>query len=68
MSTAAKVVQHKEKHPERYCPTTRCLWRTNGGYCPRHARHAPPKSSALEWIRNGFVFPGKPTPGEGCVR
>jgi hypothetical protein len=36
MSTAAKVAQHKEKNPHLYCPTRRCLWRTNGGYCPRH--------------------------------
>jgi hypothetical protein len=47
MSTAAKVAEHKQKHPERYCPANRCLWRTAklnhatgerecGGYCPRH--------------------------------
>jgi hypothetical protein len=37
MSTAAKVAQSKAKHPERYCPTNGCLWRTNGEHCPRHA-------------------------------
>lgn len=26
----------KEKYPEKFCPTKRCLWRTGGGYCPRH--------------------------------
>jgi hypothetical protein len=38
MSTAAKVAQHKEKNPAVYCPNKRCLWRTGGGYCPRHQR------------------------------
>lgn len=38
MSTAAKVAMHKEKHPELYCPQVRCLWRTGGPFCPRHAR------------------------------
>lgn len=33
-SVAAKVREHKEKHPELYCP--KCLWRTGGGPCPRH--------------------------------
>ncbi len=36
MSTAAKVAQAKEKRPEQFCPVPRCLWRTGGGYCPRH--------------------------------
>jgi hypothetical protein len=35
-STAAKVRQAKEAHPELYCPNARCLWRTGGGHCPRH--------------------------------
>lgn len=35
-SPAANVAQHKEKHPELYCPVRRCLWRTGGGNCPRH--------------------------------
>jgi len=34
VNTAQKVRLHKEKHPELYCP--KCLWKTNGGYCPRH--------------------------------
>jgi hypothetical protein len=33
---AASVAQAKERHPELFCPATRCLWRTGGGYCPRH--------------------------------
>jgi hypothetical protein len=35
MNTAQKVRLHKESHPELYC--SKCLWRTNGGDCPRHA-------------------------------
>ncbi len=27
MNTAAKVRQHKEKHPDLYCPVKNCLWR-----------------------------------------
>jgi hypothetical protein len=80
MTTRLKVAMDKMKHPERYCPSAGCLWKTatlnritgqreGAAFCPRrHVRHAPPKSSALECIRNGFVFPGKPTPGEGRVR
>ena len=39
MSTASKVAQAKIDHPEDFCPTPRCLWRTFGHYtpCPRHA-------------------------------
>jgi hypothetical protein len=33
----AKVALDKEANPSRYCPVRRCLWRTEGGYCPRHA-------------------------------
>jgi hypothetical protein len=36
-SVAAKVAKHKEAHPELYCPFRKCLWKTGGGYCPRHA-------------------------------
>lgn len=36
-SVAATVALDKLKHPEKYCPATRCLWVTRGGYCPRHA-------------------------------
>jgi len=36
------------------------------GYCPRHrtaiTKVSEPKCSALEWIRNGYRFPGKPVP------
>lgn len=37
MNVAAMVAATKRRHPERYCPTARCLWRTGGGACPRHA-------------------------------
>lgn len=47
MNVNAKVAIEKHEHPERFCPTPRCLWRTaklnhatgkheGGGYCPRH--------------------------------
>ena len=34
---AASVAENKERNPGKYCPVKRCLWRTGGGYCPRHA-------------------------------
>jgi hypothetical protein len=37
----AKVALDKERHPERYCPARRCLWRTGGVLCPRH-KHLDP--------------------------
>lgn len=37
MNTQAKVATEKRAHPERFCPEPRCLWRTNGSRCPRHA-------------------------------
>ncbi len=47
MRTSVKVVLDKVKHPERYCPAPRCLWKTatlnratqkyeGGGRCPHH--------------------------------
>ena len=47
MNIQAKIAIDKQKHPERYCPGPRCLWKTTklnhvtqvhegGGYCPRH--------------------------------
>jgi hypothetical protein len=36
--TAMRVAANKAKRPEIYCPASRCLWRTAGGYCPRHKR------------------------------
>jgi hypothetical protein len=53
MNIHAKVAVDKQKHPERYCPFPRCLWKTaklnhetqvheGGGYCPRHRNiHEP---------------------------
>jgi hypothetical protein len=37
MRVAASVAAAKERRPDQYCPKPRCLWRTGGGYCPRHA-------------------------------
>lgn len=36
MKVAAQVAKSKERHPEKFCPAPKCLWRTGGGYCPRH--------------------------------
>ena len=38
VNVAASVAQNKERNPGKYCPAKRCLWRTGGGYCPRHAQ------------------------------
>ena len=41
MNIQARVALDKERHPERFCPTHRCLWRTGDGTaCPRHYREA----------------------------
>ena len=40
------VALDKERHPERYCPARRCLWRTGGGYCPRHVPTAQDEDPA----------------------
>jgi hypothetical protein len=53
----AKVAENKRKHPERYCPVPRCLWKTarldhatqtftGGGFCPRHGGKASPAERA----------------------
>jgi hypothetical protein len=83
MNVNAKVAEDKRKHPERFCPAPRCLWRTMisdpitrqmkpaencaDGYCPRHRpamrKVSAPKCAVLDWIRNGYQFPGKPIPG-----
>jgi hypothetical protein len=46
-SPAAQVAQHKERHPELYCPTRKCLWRTGGGFCPRHAPAVPKQTKEV---------------------
>jgi hypothetical protein len=43
-------------------------------YFPKQSKHAPPKTkktdkpkpkaTVLEWIRNGYQFPGKPVPSD----
>ncbi len=36
-SIQVKVALDKEKNPELYCPTRKCLWKTfDGSKCPRH--------------------------------
>jgi hypothetical protein len=46
---AAEVRKQKEKFPEKYCPRTRCLWMTGGGYCPRHNPTNTP-SAIRQWF------------------
>jgi hypothetical protein len=41
-SVAKSVRLDKEAHPERFCPRSRCLWKTGGGYCPRHTENTAP--------------------------
>lgn len=41
MTTQSKVAARKAKFPEQYCPRPRCLWHTDGGYCPRHSSVDP---------------------------
>lgn len=71
MNINAKVAQDKENHPERFCPTRRCLWRTaklnwatgqheGGGYCPRHGGAPRPESVVVPvgyHNKNGFHIP-----------
>ena len=43
-SIQANVALHKQEHPELYCPTHRCLWRTgDGSHCPRHTARGESK-------------------------
>jgi len=44
-SVQVKTAIEKRDHPEKFCPAKRCLWRTGGGYCPRH-RHLAPAPTA----------------------
>jgi hypothetical protein len=50
MRIAAQVREHKEAHPEQYCPNPRCLWKTGGGFCPNHGGEVTAK--------NGIVIKG----------
>jgi len=54
MNIQAKVAIDKQKHPERFCPAPRCLWKTaklnhetqvheGGGHCPRHRPMPKPR-------------------------
>jgi hypothetical protein len=74
MNTQAKVTIDKQKHPERFCPVNRCLWRTSkldhatqtysvhsdcpGGYCPRHRHGAGNRLDVLEPIRRAACAEG----------
>ena len=56
-SVAAKVAQQKREQPERYCPTPRCLWQTDGRHCPRHAPRVsnPEDGDAMKAAREAFA-------------
>ncbi len=45
---AAKVANEKSQHPERFCPKAKCLWRTGGTHCPRHAQPESRATLTLE--------------------
>lgn len=57
MNTAAKVAREKAAHPERFCPHARCLWRTGGGFCPRHRQAAPLKAEQPRHTTGGGKCP-----------
>ena len=41
MYIQAKVALDKERHPERYCPVRRCLWRSYGALSQTQMPLAP---------------------------
>ena len=53
-TVAGAVRRAKEDRPERYCPAQNCLWRTGGGYCPRHK--APVPVPTVTYGRDGRVI------------
>jgi hypothetical protein len=55
MSTASKVAERKERHPELYCPKDRCLWHTGGGYCPRHFKETLKTNSNPNPVFQDFI-------------
>ncbi len=40
-SVAARVAEQKRKHPERFCPDKRCLWRVVTRQGPNPCRKHP---------------------------
>lgn len=56
MRTAAKVAERKRERPAEYCPHPKCLWRTGGGFCPRHdesAKAVQRRADDLQAYRDG---------------
>jgi len=51
--TAVKVAKQKRERPEWYCPVKGCLWRTGGGYCPRHEA----KDSFIDMVNQDIAQP-----------
>lgn len=65
--TAMRSRQTKEEHPERYCPARNCLWRTGGGWCPRHggeARNAAETAARLWSFEEHYGRPYTKAPQE----
>ena len=58
MRIAAKVAERKLYQPEKYCPHPKCLWKTVGGFCPRHdesAKAVQRRADDLrDWREGGF--------------
>ena len=62
--TAAQVARQKADRPELFCPEPDCLWRTGGGYCPRHAERVMtpdgPGSVVGHWKERFWPMGAKP--------
>lgn len=72
-SVAKSAREAKERRPENYCPSPKCLWRTGGGYCPRHS--APAELEPLENretrtvnVNGRPILPGARVESCGCIR
>lgn len=52
MYIAQKVAAEKAKHPERFCPEPRCLYKTGGYHCPRHQVRVTCNDCHKQWWEN----------------
>jgi hypothetical protein len=46
LTVIGDAAREKAEHPEIYCPYRDCLWRTGGGWCPRHDPEADRRGEA----------------------
>jgi len=58
MNAQVRTALDKERHPERYCPVARCLWRSYGAHCPRH-HHLAEDPAYVERERQREVVGGE---------